>query len=188
MLPPMSDAGQPAAQEPEGNQPPAVSDAANEQIRKARQEAREWRTKHDDLYRQLQESQRQQGGSQTELERLSGQIKTLTDQVQAEQQARQAAQLQALRVQVAARKGLSPKFASRLQGETEADLEADADDILAALPQGAGGGQQGEGPSSDNGQQQPPPRPSNAGQHSQGRPPAGKTENDYFRELWSNKR
>lgn len=42
--------------------------------------------------------------------------------------------LDALRKDVAADKGLPAKFASRLSGDSREDLEADADDILEAMP------------------------------------------------------
>ncbi len=45
-----------------------------------------------------------------------------------------AATLKALRAQVAAEAGLPPKLAARLQGETEADLRRDAEDLRALAP------------------------------------------------------
>jgi hypothetical protein len=45
-----------------------------------------------------------------------------------------AATLAALRTQIAAEAGLPPKLAARLQGETEADLRRDAEDLRALAP------------------------------------------------------
>ncbi len=42
-----------------------------------------------------------------------------------------AAALKALRVQIAAEVGLPPRLAARLQGDTEADLRRDAEDLRA---------------------------------------------------------
>src|SRR5215471_10455516 len=159
-------------QEPEGGSPPASADQTVAQMRKAREQAREWRTKHDEVYRQLEEERRKQGGSQSELDRLTNQVKSLTERVQAAEQAREQAQLRALRVQVASRKGLPARLAARLQGETEEDIEADADDILASLPARDTGG---PGPEGQNGSAGPPPRQTNAGLHAQGKPPGQKT-------------
>ncbi|MEV4767791.1 hypothetical protein [Micromonospora humida] len=51
----------------------------------------------------------------------------------AEQRAEQA-ELRALRLEVAAEKGLTPAQAKRLVGASREELEADADDILATFP------------------------------------------------------
>lgn len=45
-----------------------------------------------------------------------------------------AVTLKALRAQVAAEAGLPPKLAARLQGDTEADLRRDAEDLRALAP------------------------------------------------------
>lgn len=52
---------------------------------------------------------------------------------EAEERAK-AAELKAMRLQVAAEKGLTPRQASRLQGATLEELQADADEFLADLP------------------------------------------------------
>jgi len=52
---------------------------------------------------------------------------------EAEQRAK-AAELKALRLQVAAEKGLTPRQAGRLSGDTLEELQADADEFLADLP------------------------------------------------------
>jgi hypothetical protein len=45
-----------------------------------------------------------------------------------------AAELKAVRLEVAAEKGLTPAQAKRLIGATKEELEADADDIIATFP------------------------------------------------------
>lgn len=51
-----------------------------------------------------------------------------------------AADLRAMRAEVAAAKGLTPKQAARLQGSTIEELEADADDLVAAFAPAEGAG------------------------------------------------
>lgn len=55
----------------------------------------------------------------------------LRDQLAAAERAAQEAELRALRLEVAADKGLTPSQAKRLVGSTLEELEADADDLLA---------------------------------------------------------
>lgn len=61
----------------------------------------------------------------------------LTDLERAQQEAKQSAQraeeaeMRAMRIEVAAAKGLSPAQAKRLVGSTREELEADADEIVA---------------------------------------------------------
>lgn len=55
----------------------------------------------------------------------------LRDQLAAAEKAAQEAELRALRLEVAADKGLTPSQAKRLVGSTLEELEADADDLLA---------------------------------------------------------
>lgn len=62
----------------------------------------------------------------TEVERLQGQVATLTKQAE-------AAQAKAERFEVAAAKGLSLAQARRLVGSTKEELEADADDMRSEL-------------------------------------------------------
>ena len=50
----------------------------------------------------------------------------------------QAAERQALLLEVAVDKGLTPKQAKRLAGNTREELQADADEFLASLPKAAG--------------------------------------------------
>lgn len=57
-----------------------------------------------------------------------------------------AAELRALRFEVAGSKGLTPAQAKRLVGATKEELEADADELLEVIkPGGGAGGEGGEG-------------------------------------------
>lgn len=57
----------------------------------------------------------------------------LADKLAKAEQARQDAERSLLRSQVAVDKGLSPKLAARLQGDTLKEIEADADALLEDL-------------------------------------------------------
>lgn len=60
----------------------------------------------------------------------------------------QEAEARAMRLEVATAKGLTPAQAKRLQGATQEELEADADDLLATFKGGNGehgGGDEGDG-------------------------------------------
>jgi hypothetical protein len=58
----------------------------------------------------------------------------LTDRLTAAETRAQDAELRALRLEVAASKGLTPTQAKRLVGKTRDELEADADEIIEAFP------------------------------------------------------
>jgi hypothetical protein len=58
----------------------------------------------------------------------------LTERIAAMEERTAKAELEALRLKVAADKGLSPKQAARLRGATRDELEADADELLADFP------------------------------------------------------
>lgn len=62
----------------------------------------------------------------TDAERVAGTLAELKARAD-------AADLRAMRAEVAASKGLTPKQAARLQGTTVEELEADADDLVAAF-------------------------------------------------------
>lgn len=57
----------------------------------------------------------------------------LTDRLNEAERRALTAEREALRVRIANQKGLTGKWADRLRGETEEELEADADGILADL-------------------------------------------------------
>lgn len=78
-----------------------------------------------------------QSAFETEKSTLQASIDDLTGQVSSASTEATTAQAQALKLRVALRKGLSEKFADRLQGDDEASLEADADEF-AQLTVGQG--------------------------------------------------
>jgi len=61
-------------------------------------------------------------------------VETLTQQVAALQQQQKDAELRAIRLEVAAEKGLTPQQAARLSGSTREELAKDADDLKALFP------------------------------------------------------
>lgn len=71
-----------------------------------------------------------ENASKTELERAQEAARTW-------QQRAESAELQVLRLTVAARKGLTAGQAKRLQGTTEEELEQDADELLAMVQDSA---------------------------------------------------
>lgn len=77
---------------------------------------------------QLQELATLKAASQTEAERQAAALSEA-------QQRAERAERDALRASVALRKGLPANLAARLQGDDEASLEADADELLSLIPQ-----------------------------------------------------
>jgi membrane protein involved in colicin uptake len=63
-------------------------------------------------------------------EKVAEKVAELQKQLEAEAEARQKSESEALRLRVAAAKGLTEAQARRLQGSTKEELEADADDLL----------------------------------------------------------
>ena len=76
--------------------------------------------------------------ARTTLQSIEDEKKTdgekLTDRLTQAEQRAQEAEVRALRLEVAADKGLTPKQAGRLVGKTKEELEADADDLLEQFP------------------------------------------------------
>ncbi|MER6485751.1 hypothetical protein ABT264_19610 [Streptomyces virginiae] len=69
----------------------------------------------------------------SETERLQKERDDALAEAAAERARTEAATASALRLQVAADKGLTPAQATRLQGATKEELEADADELLSAF-------------------------------------------------------
>lgn len=95
--------------------------AALDRERKARREAEKQLT---ELQKRLKEIEDK---DLSEVDKLRKQVAELTSE-------RDGHALKALRLEVAAAKGLSPAQAKRLVGSTKEELEADADEILEAFP------------------------------------------------------
>lgn len=66
-------------------------------------------------------------------ERDKTETQKLTERAEKAEQAAVLAERDALRARVALAKNLPPKLASRLQGDTEAEMKADADELLAEI-------------------------------------------------------
>jgi hypothetical protein len=77
------------------------------------------------------EAERKAQEEQGQFQKLAESLKAELEQ---ERQARKAAELAGLRRDVAARRNLPAGLVDRLRGETEQEIEADAEALLAALP------------------------------------------------------
>ncbi|MFB8071138.1 hypothetical protein [Streptomyces californicus] len=77
-----------------------------------------------------EELKRRQASELTDAERLQAEKDAAETARQAAERERDEARAEALRITVAASKGLTPKQAARLQGSTKEELEADADELL----------------------------------------------------------
>lgn len=126
-------AGEGTQQPPEGQATDPWTDptAARAEIERLRRESAGYRTKVRELEPLAAKATAAEEAQKTEAQKL-------TEQLAAAQAAAQTAQASALRYQVAAAKGLPIEFAARLQGATEEELSADADQLVTLL----GGGQQ----------------------------------------------
>jgi DNA repair ATPase RecN len=71
----------------------------------------------------------------TDTQKLEKKIAKLTEDLAAEGKARREAELTGLRNKVGAEKGLPPALISRLSGDDEESIAADADALLEALPE-----------------------------------------------------
>lgn len=132
---------------PEGNDGPAEGSEktlTQDQVDKIVEErlARERKkyADYDDLKSQVEElkaaaaeKSKEADASKSETEKLTEQLQSLQSQVDEERTAREKAELQSLRAQVAQAKGLKPELANRLSGSTKEELEEDADSILEVI-------------------------------------------------------
>ena len=135
-----------AGQKQETEQPKTLSlEDALAALDKARKEAADYRVKYRDASTQAADAEKARKEATEKELAERGQFQTLYEQerTRAEQLAAQAAELQEtlrarelalLRQQVASAKKLPPPLADRLRGETQEELEADADALLLAIP------------------------------------------------------
>lgn len=106
---------------------------------------------YDDLKRAAAEGDK----NKSQLEKLSEQIGELTSRAE-------KAEAASTRAKVVAAKKLPPGLAKRLQGKTEEELTADADELLADWKAAGGKVDDGDGKAEqdgDNGRATPPARP-----------------------------
>lgn len=83
---------------------------------------------YDDLKAKAERLSEIEDAQKTETERLTEKTETLTQKLTATEQ-------EAAKLRVALRKGLTETQAKRLVGETEEELEEDADELLASFQQ-----------------------------------------------------
>lgn len=104
----------------------SVRDTVLKEVRSARTEARNLRDRVKAAEPQLQELASLKAAAQTAEERQAAALADANARLQ-------KAERDALRSSVALRKGLPANLASRLQGDDEAALEADADELLTMV-------------------------------------------------------
>ena len=87
-----------------------------------------------DLEKQLADIAAQKDATATDAEKALQRIADLEATIAAEQGARKAAELTALRAKVGSEAGLPPALIARLSGEDEDAIKADAESLKAAIP------------------------------------------------------
>lgn len=102
---------------------PFDQERALAKIRKANQEAEGLRKRLKDLEPLAAKAKELEDANKSDNEKL-------TERLTSAEKAAASASAELLRLRVGLRKGLTEKQAKRLVGETEEDLEADADDLL----------------------------------------------------------
>jgi len=88
----------------------------------------------DELAKAKVELDHRKASEMTEQQKIAAELETLRAQLAQQEQKATEATLKALRLEVAQIKGIPPALATRLQGATKEELEADADIVLASLP------------------------------------------------------
>lgn len=126
----------PLAEAPEANETGWDPDRARAALEKKNREAQNLRQRLKELEQKTRELEQRDPLKQlaevlgkpeeAKGEDLAATVKELKQQFEAER-------LRALRLEVAAAKGLTPKQAERLRGATREELEADADDLLESF-------------------------------------------------------
>ena len=105
---------------------------ARESITKANREAAGYRTQLRELEPLAQKAREADEATKSEVQKAA-------DRAAAAEKKAEEAEARALRLEVAASKGLNAKQAARLVGATREELEADADELLADFTPGGGG-------------------------------------------------
>lgn len=92
---------------------------------------------YDDLKSQVAtlvaEKKKLEDEGKSDSDKVSEQLAALQKQLEEEKSAREKSEAEALRLRVATAKGLNETQARRLQGSTQDELEADADELIAAF-------------------------------------------------------
>jgi seryl-tRNA synthetase len=97
--------------------------ALREALRKANGEAARFRREHSALAQKLKDAE----------DADKNEVQKATEKLTAAESRAAKAEARLLRIEVAIAKGLPPSMAGRLQGETQEELEADADELLGHL-------------------------------------------------------
>ena len=103
------------------------ADRAKAKIAKANQEAKSLRQRLKELEPLAAKAKEQEDAAKTVEQRSAERLADAERRIA-------AAESRALRLEVAAEKGLTPNQAKRLAGSTREELEADADDLLETFP------------------------------------------------------
>lgn len=92
---------------------------------------------YDDLKKQVaalaDEKKKLEEAGKSDTEKVTEQLTALQKQLEEEKQARERSEAESLRLRVATAKGLTEAQARRLQGSTQEELEADADDLIKSF-------------------------------------------------------
>ena len=120
--------------QPESVKPPRTLETAEQRIKELNAENRKWRA-------QFEAAEKAKADAEVAALAERGEYKSLYEKAQAQaaalETALKAQQIALLRQQVATAKKLPPPLADRLRGETLDELNADADELLQALPRPA---------------------------------------------------
>jgi hypothetical protein len=126
-----------------------VDAIVRERLKREREATAQKYADYDDLKRAAAEGDK----SKTQLDKVSEQLAALTARAE-------AAEARETRAKVVAAKKLPPSLAKRLQGKTEEELTADADELLADWKSAGGKVDDDEGEQDgDKGGETPPARP-----------------------------
>lgn len=106
--------------------PDSLPSWARDALKKANTEAAKYRSRAKELEPFEAKAREAEDASKTEIERA-------TEKLTAAERRAQEAEAKAMRLEVAASKGLTPAQAKRLVGATVEELEADADELLASF-------------------------------------------------------
>jgi hypothetical protein len=132
-------AGDPPTPPAEGTPPADPATDANPALKKALDEERAARKDMEKQLKALEPLKTLAASLGVKPDQGKTDVETLTAQVTAMQQQMRESELRAMRLEVAAEKGLTPAQAARLAGDSREALAKDADDLKALFPGTAAG-------------------------------------------------
>lgn len=118
--------GEPGNEPPAGQDPSELPKWARDALSKANKEAASYRKKAQEAEPILKKYQESEDAKKSETERLTANLTA------AEERAK-SAELKHLKLEIGLAKGLTAAQCKRLTGETQEELEADADDLIEAF-------------------------------------------------------